>query len=119
MRCDRIWRGAARRGTSPDGRLARLAIAELRGLTGGEVAAVDGGTELWHAHGRPLVKDRTTPPATRPAWSCYLRPYDRNAGVEEAMHAYLSWEIDLVNEIARDGTVRFGMEDAGEPSHAA
>ena len=26
------------------------------------------------------------------------------------MHAYLSWEIDLVNEIARDGTVRFGTE---------
>jgi len=29
--------------------------------------------------------------------------------VEEAMQAYLSWEIDLVHEIARDGTVRFGV----------
>ena len=38
----------------------------------------------------------------------YLRPYDRNSGVEEAMQAYLSWEIDLVHEIERDGTVRFG-----------
>jgi hypothetical protein len=28
--------------------------------------------------------------------------------VEEAMQAYLSWEIDLVHEIERDGTVRFG-----------
>ena len=36
-------------------------------------------------------------------------PYDRNAGVEEAMQAYLSWEIDLVHEIERDGTVRFGV----------
>ena len=36
------------------------------------------------------------------------------------MHAYLSWEIDLVNEIKRDGTVRFGAEpQRGEPSHAA
>jgi hypothetical protein len=51
----------------------------------------------------------------------HLRPYDRNSGVEEAMHAYLSWEIDLVNEITRDGTVRFGMEQSGvgEPAHAA
>ena len=39
----------------------------------------------------------------------YLRPYDRNSGVEEAMQAYLSWEIDLVHEIERDGTVRFGV----------
>ena len=39
----------------------------------------------------------------------YLRPYDRNSGIEEAMHAYLSWEVDLVHEIERDGTVRFGV----------
>ena len=101
--------------TSPDGRLARLAVPELRGLTQGEVLALDGGTEQWHAHGRPLVKDRTVPPDEACA-DCYLRPYDRNSGIEEAMHAYLSWEIDLVNEIARDGTVRFGV---GEASHAA
>jgi hypothetical protein len=39
----------------------------------------------------------------------YLRPYDRNEGVEAAMQAYLSWEIDLVGEIERDGTVTFGV----------
>jgi rhodanese-related sulfurtransferase len=116
--------------TSPDGRLARLAIAEARALTRGDVAALAGGTEAWHAHGRPLVKDRTTPP-DEACVDCYLRPYDRNAGIEEAMHAYLSWEIDLVHEIVRDGTVHFGLESvgptpsganptgAGEPSHAA
>ncbi len=106
--------------TSPDGRLARLALPELRGLTTGEVAALDGGTALWHAHGRPLVKDRTAPP-DEACVDCHLRPYDRNTGIEEAMHAYLSWEIDLVNEIKRDGTVHFGMAPsaAGEPSHAA
>jgi 3-mercaptopyruvate sulfurtransferase SseA len=105
--------------TSPDGQLAHLAIAELRGLTGGDVAALDGGTDLWRAHGRPLVKDRTTPP-DEACVDCNLRPYDRNAGVEEAMHAYLSWEIDLVNEIVRDGTVRFGTDTSsvGEPAHA-
>ena len=71
--------------------------------------------------GRPLVKDRTSPPDDEAAIDCYLRPYDRNTGVEEAMHAYLSWEIDLVNEITRDGTVQFGALGAhtDEPAHAA
>jgi rhodanese-related sulfurtransferase len=107
--------------TSPDGRLAALALDELRGLTTADVAALDGGTELWRAHGRPLVKDRTSPPDDEAAIDCYLRPYDRNTGVEEAMHAYLSWEIDLVNEITRDGTVQFGALGAhtDEPAHAA
>jgi rhodanese-related sulfurtransferase len=101
--------------TSPDGRLARLAVPELRTLTKGQVSVLEGGTAQWHAHGRPLVKDRTVPP-DEACLDFYLRPYDRNSAVEEAMHAYLSWEIDLVNEIARDGTVRFGVEG---PAHAA
>jgi len=94
--------------TSPDGMLARLAVHEMVALTGGEVAALEGGTAAWHAFGRPLVKDRTNPP-DEACVDFYLRPYDRNSGVEDAMKAYLSWEIDLVREIARDGTVRFGV----------
>ena len=97
--------------TSPDGLLARLAVPELTGLTSAEVAALDGGTAAWHAFGRPLVKDRTAPP-DEACVDCYLRPYDRNTGIEQAMHAYLAWEIDLVHEIAKDGTVRFGVEEA-------
>ncbi len=93
--------------TSPDGKLARLAVDEVRGLTGAEVRVLEGGTAAWHAFGRPLVKDRTNPP-DEACVDFYLRPYDRNSGVEEAMRAYLSWEIDLVREIERDGTVRFG-----------
>ena len=102
--------------TSPDGKVARLAVAELREVSKGEVLVLEGGTAQWHAFGRPLVKDRMSPPDEEAAIDCYLRPYDRNSGIEEAMHAYLSWEIDLVNEIARDGTVRFGVEPA---PHAA
>ncbi len=94
--------------TSPDGLMARLAVAELAGLTGADVRALDGGTTAWRATGRPLAKDRTDPPDDA-CVDFYLRPYDRNSGVEEAMRAYLAWEIDLVREIARDGTVRFGV----------
>ncbi|MEO8713796.1 MAG: rhodanese-like domain-containing protein, partial [Acetobacteraceae bacterium] len=94
--------------TSPDGKLARLALAELAELTDGEVAALDGGTASWRAAGKPVAKDRTDPP-DEACVDFYLRPYDRNSGIEDAMRAYLAWEIDLVHEIARDGTVRFGV----------
>jgi len=91
--------------------LARLAAPEVRGLTEAEVRVLEGGTDAWHAFGRPLVKDRTNPPDAA-CVDFYLRPYDRNTGVEQAMKAYLSWEIDLVREIARDGTIHFGVGDA-------
>jgi rhodanese-related sulfurtransferase len=94
--------------TSPDGVLAALAVDELRGLTAAPVSVLAGGTEAWRAAGRPMARDRTVP-ADGDCIDFYLRPYDRNSGVEDAMQAYLSWEIDLVHEIARDGTVRFGV----------
>jgi rhodanese-related sulfurtransferase len=94
--------------TSADGVLARLAVAEAQGLTKGSLRVLEGGTDAWRAFGRPLVKDRTNPP-DEACIDFYLRPYDRNSGVEEAMNAYLTWEIDLVNEITRDGTIHFGV----------
>ena len=96
-------------------RTPMLPCHALSRLTGAEVVALEGGTDYWQAQGRPLVKDRTSPPDDA-CVDCYLRPYDRNAGIEEAMNAYLSWEIDLVHEIERDGTVAFGLP--GE-THAA
>ncbi|HVC60787.1 MAG TPA: rhodanese-like domain-containing protein [Acetobacteraceae bacterium] len=109
---------------SPDGLLARLAVSEVKGLTSGssvqgqapaDVLVLEGGTEAWHAFGRPLVKDRTNPP-DEACIDAYLRPYDRNTGVEEAMNAYLTWEIELVHQIERDDTVAFGT---GSLSHEA
>ncbi len=94
--------------TSPDSVLARLAVPEVKALTKSDVRVLDGGTQAWHAHGRPLDKDRTSPP-DEACIDFYLRPYDRNSGIQEAMNAYLSWEIDLVHEIKRDGTVVFGV----------
>ena len=93
--------------TSPDGVLAGLALDEVRALTTVPVEALAGGTAAWMAAGRPLEADRAVPP-DEACVDFYLRPYDRNSGVEAAMHAYLSWEVDLVREIGRDGTVSFG-----------
>ena len=94
--------------TSPNGVLAALAVAEACALTTAPVDVLAGGTAAWIASGRKLAGDRTDP-ADEACVDFYLRPYDRNSGVEEAMHAYLSWEIDLVHEIERDGTVAFGV----------
>jgi rhodanese-related sulfurtransferase len=93
--------------TAPDPALAALAVDELRGLGTAPVAALEGGTEAWKAAGQPLAADRTDPP-DEACVDAYLRPYDRNHGVEAAMHAYLSWEVELVHQIERDGDARFG-----------
>ena len=72
------------------------------------VEVLAGGTAAWVASGGTLDADRTVPP-DEDCVDVYLRPYDRNSGVEAAMHAYLSWEVALVDEIRRDGTVAFGV----------
>jgi hypothetical protein len=97
--------------TSPDGVAARLAVDEVKGLCTADVRVLEGGTDGWHAFGRPLVKDRTNPP-DEACIDSYLRAYDRNSGVEEAMQAYLTWEIELANQIRRDDTVAFGVGEA-------
>lgn len=88
--------------TAPDPVLAHLAAAEISGAR-----VLEGGVAAWKAAGLPIAADRQTPP-DEACVDWYLRPYDRNSGIEAAMHEYLSWEIDLVHEVARDGDSRFG-----------
>lgn len=88
--------------TAPDPMLANLAAAEIPGAR-----VLEGGIAAWKAAGLPVVADRQTPP-DEACVDWYLRPYDRNSGIEEAMKEYLSWEIDLVHEVERDGDSRFG-----------
>lgn len=93
---------------APDEAVARLAVPELQKLIGAPVKVLAGGIAGWRAAGLPLASDRRNP-EDKDCIDVYLRPYDRNDGVEEAMRKYLSWEIDLVHEVARDGDARFGM----------
>ncbi|WP_424814160.1 rhodanese-like domain-containing protein [Roseococcus sp. YIM B11640] len=88
--------------TAPDPLLARLAAAEIPGAR-----VLEGGVAAWKAAGLPIAADRQNPP-DEACVDWYLRPYDRNSGIEAAMHEYLSWEIDLVHEVERDGDARFG-----------
>jgi len=91
--------------TSGDGLLALLAFDEARQLTDCETVVLDGGTAAWKAAGQPLV-DGSDGLEEQPV-DAFLRPYDRDRGVEEAMQSYLDWEIALIDRMERDGTLRF------------
>jgi rhodanese-related sulfurtransferase len=92
--------------TSEDGVIARYAAAEL--LTRRPVKILTGGTAGWKAAGLPL-ETGMGPLASAPddvALSARDRP---PAERERYMREYLAWEIDLVNQIARDSDCRFRL----------
>lgn len=94
--------------TSEDGRIARYAAAELD--TRRPVKVLSGGTEAWRAAGLPL-ETGMGPLASEPedvALSARERPAER----ERYMREYLAWEVDLVNQIARDADCRFRLAPA-------
>jgi rhodanese-related sulfurtransferase len=91
--------------------IGRLAVPELEALGRAPVLLLRGGLTAWRAGGFPLVADRRDPPDAA-CIDTYLRPYDRNEGVEEAMREYLSWEVALIHQVARDGDARFGTAPA-------
>jgi rhodanese-related sulfurtransferase len=91
--------------TSPDGRLAQLAAADLAGIASVPVAVLAGGTEAWTAAGLPLEQGaiRMADEADDVVLSARERGQDREA----AMREYLAWEINLVTDMATDDDHRF------------
>ncbi len=93
--------------TSPDAVVARLAAPEASELSDREVAVLAGGTEAWAAAGHDLAQGLENMADERD--DTWLKPYDHAGGVEDRMRAYLTWEVDLLNEIERDGDHRFRL----------
>jgi rhodanese-related sulfurtransferase len=91
--------------TSSDGTLAQLAAADAAAITATPTLALAGGTAAWRKAGFPLEQGATRM-ATSPD-DIRLRARDQEGGVEEAMRAYLSWEIDLADQMAQDDDQRF------------
>ena len=91
--------------TSPDGALARLAAAELREAASVPVLALTGGTQGWVQAGLPLETGMAR--AVDPADDVFLSPRDRGQNREDAMREYLTWEINLVRDMAMDDDHRF------------
>ncbi|MGH6683175.1 MAG: rhodanese-like domain-containing protein [Pseudolabrys sp.] len=90
--------------TSEDGVLAGLAIEEARALIKKPVHWLKGGNAAWAALGFPLSTDARMADEPLDVW---LKPYERAGDPKAAMNEYLSWEIDLLARIERDGTTNF------------
>jgi rhodanese-related sulfurtransferase len=97
--------------TSEDGTIARFAAAEIAPTAGRPVKLLEGGTAAWKAAGLPLetgLEKRADEPD-----DVSLSARDRPAERERYMREYLAWEIDLVNQIARDSDCRFRLAPVG------
>ena len=88
--------------TADDEALARLAAADLAEALDAPVKYLEGGNGGWTAAGYPLT-------AADPAFldepdDVRVRVNEAEGGMEAAMNDYLTWEIGLVDDVARDGT---------------
>ena len=88
--------------TADDEALARLAAADLTEELDAPVRYLEGGNRGWTAAGYPLT-------AADPAYldvpdDVRVRVNEAEEGMEKAMNGYLTWEIGLVDDVARDGT---------------
>jgi rhodanese-related sulfurtransferase len=90
--------------TSEDGRLAELAIGEAERLVDVPVRFLAGGNAAWQAGGRRLSSEARMADEAVDQWR---KPYERSGDTKAAMQDYLTWEVDLLPRIKRDGTLRF------------
>jgi rhodanese-related sulfurtransferase len=90
--------------TSEDGIVAGLAAAEAAALTDAPVRYLVGGNAAWQAAGHASSDEPRMADEAVDAW---LKPYERTRDVAGAMQDYLSWEVDLLQRIERDGTTNF------------
>jgi hypothetical protein len=90
--------------TSEDGIVAGLAAPEAAALTDGLVHYLADGNAAWQAAGHALSD---APRMADDPVDVWLKPYERAGDVAGAMQEYLSWEVDLLQRIARDGTTNF------------
>jgi rhodanese-related sulfurtransferase len=86
--------------TSEDGVLAGLAARETRT----PARCLRGGNAAWQEAGFALSTEARMADEPVDAW---LKPYERTGDTKGAMSEYLSWEVDLLPRIERDGTTRF------------
>jgi len=93
--------------TSADGALASLAAAELKGIAKMPVQVLAGGTRNWIDEKLP-VETGAERMLDKPD-DVYLMPRERGLDREAAMREYLTWEINLINDMAVDDDQRFKL----------
>ena len=88
--------------TADDEALARLGAVDLTEALEAPVMCLEGGNRGWTAAGYALT---TTDPSYLDAPDdVRVRVNEDPDGMEKAMNDYLTWEIGLVDDVARDGT---------------
>ena len=90
--------------TSEDGMLARLAVAEAAQLRAPPVRFLEGGNAAWATAGYPFSTEAQMADEAVDQWR---KPYERTGDATGAMRDYLTWEMDLLPRIARDGLLQF------------
>jgi rhodanese-related sulfurtransferase/predicted metal-dependent enzyme (double-stranded beta helix superfamily) len=90
--------------TSQDGVLAKLAAADMAATSEREVRSLAGGTRAWLTAGLATESGAERLLVADDVW---YRPSERDADQEAYMRGYLTWETNLVEQIARDGDAQF------------
>jgi len=95
-----------------DGALAPFAAQDAVALGNSRPRYLAGGRVAWCEGGRPTEAssgddDPRLLTATDDMW---YPPWARSSGVEEAMQQYLTWEVNLVAQIAREPYLRFSTD---------
>lgn len=94
--------------TSDDSRLAHLAASEIAQLRPDAIVRVlEGGTIAWESSGQKLESGDTR--LLSKADDVWYKPYDtgNTDEIRQRMQEYLTWEVGLLQQVARDGMVRF------------
>ena len=98
--------------TADDAALARLAAADLAQELDAPARYLEGGNGRWTAAGYPLTAD--DPAFLDEPDDVRVRVNEAEGGMEKAMNDYLTWEIGLVGDVARDGTAAWLRMERGE-----
>lgn len=95
--------------TCADGRVSPYAAQDALALGQADVAVLAGGRAAWRAAGLPTEicpgdHDPLLLTATDDMW---YPPYARRTGLTEAMQQYLTWEVNLLEQLAREPYLQF------------
>ncbi len=92
--------------TSEDGILAHLAVADLIKSDSRQLIRVlNGGNRSWKAAGFPLIDGMNN--LLVDVTDVWDKPYHHDTNQEERMRSYLEWEVQLMDQADRDGTIEF------------
>lgn len=93
--------------SSDDGILAHLAAGDIIAQRP-DVRVLAGGLDAWIGGGFTTASGIDAGLEPDDLW---YKPYDRQAGVEQAMRDYLHWEVKLLEQLGQEGDVGFRRFD--------